>query len=239
MSVEFKSVEIINALRQKVEETTGESHADLTEAVQALIDGYGNTEGGSGSSESFVGVKYSNFDLETKLPTVADARSLDGNGIWSDRMVYGLFWNNSANASGGMNVRLKEIYMPSEPTNLSYTFSKCFNLENVYGNLENVKNIVTAFDGCSALIEVPYMPNLITIGANTFRDCTSLTSLKIYKTLTTFHATAFTGCANLTDIYVPWAEGEVANAPWGAPNENLVIHYNTVYDENHNPIVSE
>lgn len=29
----------------------------------------------------------------------------------------------------------------------------------------------------------------------------------------------------ITDIYVPWAEGAVANAPWGATN--ATIHYNT------------
>lgn len=30
--------------------------------------------------------------------------------------------------------------------------------------------------------------------------------------------------ASVTDIYVPWAEGEVANAPWGATS--ATIHYN-------------
>lgn len=37
-------------------------------------------------------------------------------------------------------------------------------------------------------------------------------------------------------IYVPWAEGEVANAPWGATN--ATIHYNTVYDDDGNPITT-
>jgi hypothetical protein len=36
---------------------------------------------------------------------------------------------------------------------------------------------------------------------------------------------AFYNCRNLLDIYVPWAEGEVANAPWGATN--ATIHYNS------------
>jgi len=35
---------------------------------------------------------------------------------------------------------------------------------------------------------------------------------------------AFSGCTMLTDIYVPWGEGEVADAPWGATN--ATIHYN-------------
>lgn len=34
---------------------------------------------------------------------------------------------------------------------------------------------------------------------------------------------AFNKCTNLTDIYVPWAEGDVGGAPWGATN--ATIHY--------------
>lgn len=41
--------------------------------------------------------------------------------------------------------------------------------------------------------------------------------------------------AAIQNIYVPWAEGEVANAPWGATN--ATIHYNTTFDENGDPIV--
>lgn len=234
MSLELKSVEIINSLKASAESTTGESYTDLTEAVQALKNGYGNaTEGGS---ESFVGVKYYNIDTTSKLPTVADARSLDGNNMRPDRMVYGLFWNMSRNSDGGMNVALKEVYMPSEPTSLGNTFANCASLQTIHGNLENVKNIAATFDGCEALENIPYMPNISSISSSSFRNCISLKVIKLYKKVSSLSSAAFTNCTNLTDIYVPWAEGEVANAPWGAPNENLVIHYNTTYDENHNPI---
>ena len=55
----------------------------------------------------------------------------------------------------------------------------------------------------------------------------------------------FTGLGNIyvganarnIDIYVPWAEGAIANAPWGATK--ATIHYNTVYDANGNPIEEE
>ena len=40
----------------------------------------------------------------------------------------------------------------------------------------------------------------------------------------TLSSKAFQDCSNLTDIYVPWAEGEVAGAPWC--NYNPTIHYN-------------
>lgn len=45
MSVAITSVEKINALKTGIEATTGESYNDLTEAVQALKNGY--RQGGS------------------------------------------------------------------------------------------------------------------------------------------------------------------------------------------------
>ena len=38
-------------------------------------------------------------------------------------------------------------------------------------------------------------------------------------------SSAFDGCTNLTDIKVPWAEGAVANAPWGATNATITYNY--------------
>ena len=243
MSLELRSLEVARLLMQRVETITGKTYSTLTDSIQDLIDGYGNTtEGGSGSSESFVGVKFLEFkdvdgnNIKQTLPTIADARSLDGNNMRPERMVYKLFDNASGNNNGGMFAYLREVYMPSEPNTLHYTFQNCSLLTTIHGNLEQINSITQGFDGCASITEIPYMPNLVTIGANAFRNCTSLTSIKLYKKPTTFNANAFTGCTNLTDIYVLWAEGEVANAPWGAPNENLVIHYNTTYDENHNPI---
>ena len=40
--IELKSVEKINSLKRGIEDVTGETYADLTEAVQCLKDGYGN-----------------------------------------------------------------------------------------------------------------------------------------------------------------------------------------------------
>ena len=81
------------------------------------------------------------------------------------------------------------------------------------------------------------MPNLTEIANAAFRDCKALTEVKIYSNkLTKIATNAFQYCSAIKDIYVPWAEGAVGGVPWGAPNENLQIHYNTTYDENHNPI---
>ena len=57
-----------------------------------------------------------------------------------------------------------------------------------------------------------------------------LSSLLTFQgTPETISKTAFRYCDNLTTINVPWAEGAVANAPWGATN--ATINYNYVAKE--------
>ena len=66
--------------------------------------------------------------------------------------------------------------------------------------------------------------SVISIGAYAFQNCTSLTTLTLKGTPTSIASGAFKACTNLTTINVPWAEGAVAGAPWGATN--ATIHYN-------------
>lgn len=66
-------------------------------------------------------------------------------------------------------------------------------------------------------------------------DKTSLTLIKFRGVPSTVMDGAFRNNNALTDIYVPWADGAVANSPWGATNAK--IHYNTTYDADGNPIV--
>jgi hypothetical protein len=42
---------------------------------------------------------------------------------------------------------------------------------------------------------------------------------------TSIDSSAFTSCSKLTAINVPWAEGEVANAPWSASNATINYNY--------------
>jgi hypothetical protein len=182
------------------------------------------------------------------LPKTADARSLDnilknpneieGNvrQAENDQCLAYMFANTTTNANGAYFGNLEEAYLPSKATSLVCTFQNCANLKNIYGDLSNIRSIGgSAFDKCLSLTSIPYMPNIISIGNNSFRNCTSLTKINLYAAVTSIHTGAFTGCTNLLDIYVPWSEGEVANAPWNATN--ATIHYNTTYDENHNPII--
>jgi hypothetical protein len=69
-----------------------------------------------------------------------------------------------------------------------------------------------------------YVPeNVKTIGSSAFEH-TFFPKIVFYGTPENIDATAFADCPSITDIYVPWAEGAVANAPWGATN--ATIYYN-------------
>lgn len=107
-------------------------------------------------------------------------------------------------------------------------FSQCTSLQTITIP-DSVYSIYDyAFSGCTALQSAVIGSGVHSIGSQyggTFQSCTSLTTVTFNSTPTTIMSGTFTNCSALTDIYVPWAEGEVANAPWGATN--ATIHYNT------------
>lgn len=70
------------------------------------------------------------------------------------------------------------------------------------------------------------IPSTVTnIGKYAFANCTTIKTLYFRGKPNSIRETAFYYCSKIMHIYVPWAEGEVANAPWGATN--ATIHYNS------------
>lgn len=82
-----------------------------------------------------------------------------------------------------------------------------------------------AFHGCTGMTISEIPASVTTIDEDGFYGCTGITSLTFKGTPTTIAGTAFGGCTNLTEIKVPWAEGAVANAPWGATNATITYDY--------------
>ena len=81
------------------------------------------------------------------------------------------------------------------------------------------------FYNCTHLALTSLPEGLWVIGNRAFQGCTSLTSITFKGTPTTIGSAAFNGCTNLTDIKVPWAEGAVSGAPWGARNATITYNY--------------
>lgn len=82
-----------------------------------------------------------------------------------------------------------------------------------------------AFGRCSSLALTEFSKTLTTIEASAFYGCTSLKNITFKGTPTTISSSAFGGCTNLKTINVPWSEGAVANAPWGATNATINYDY--------------
>ena len=82
-----------------------------------------------------------------------------------------------------------------------------------------------AFYGCTKLALTKLPSGIIRIEDHAFNSCIGLTTLTFQRTPETISKTAFSYCNNLTTINVPWAEGAVANAPWGATKATINYNY--------------
>lgn len=83
----------------------------------------------------------------------------------------------------------------------------------------------SAFSGCPNLALTSLPSGITNIGFGVFANCTGLTSITFEGNPKTIHSSAFNGCSNLTTIYVPWSQGQVANAPWGASKATIIYDY--------------
>lgn len=138
------------------------------------------------------------------------------------------------------SLNIEKIILSDERADITqYMAQNCYSLKEVV-NIENITTFGSyCFTECVNFAkDIAFNPNLKSIGTQSFNK-TGIKSAKFQNTdtLPTIANNAFINCKQLTVIYCPWAEGEVANAPWGATN--ATIHYNTTYDENGNPVVTE
>lgn len=77
----------------------------------------------------------------------------------------------------------------------------------------------------TGLQEITIPASVTKISNQAFWTNNLLTSVTFKGTPTEIGTGVFNSCYDLEDIYVPWAEGAVANAPWGA--DYATIHYNS------------
>lgn len=83
-----------------------------------------------------------------------------------------------------------------------------------------------AFYNCNRLALTSLPAGVTSIGYNAFCSCKGIKKVTFEGIPTgTISSSAFNGCTNLTVINVPWAEGAVPNAPWGATNATINYNY--------------
>lgn len=159
--------------------------------------------------------------IEGKGVTVPDGTTLDGMAALIDSVM--------ADDGSFKAVIERTATNPSLPNDLtsigSYAFYGCTNLA-----LTELPSGVTsigsyAFSRCASLALTSLPSGVTSIDGYAFVGCKGLTSLTFEGTPTYINSTAFDGCTDLTTINVPWAEGAVSGAPWGATNATINYNY--------------
>jgi hypothetical protein len=74
------------------------------------------------------------------------------------------------------------------------------------------------------------------IGTSAFSGCSAMRFLIFKGTPSTITTTSFSGCDQLKLIKVPWAEGAVKNAPWGATNAEIWYEWDEEAENNRREI---
>ena len=142
--------------------------------------------------------------IEGKGVTVPDGTLLDGMAALIDAI--------EAGGGGATEPYIEEVYDGNgkliDVTFHGYTIIRTY-----------------AFYNCSKLALTSLPSGITSIGTYAFDGCSSLASLTFEGTPNSIAKTAFSGCTNLTTINVPWADGAVANAPWGATNATINYNY--------------
>lgn len=132
------------------------------------------------------------------------------------KIGYGAFYGRES---------LTSIVVPDGVTEIDNTaFTNCLALTDITLP-ESLINIgAMAFYGC-AMSEITIPDSVQNIRMYSFSVCPNLTTVTLGSGVTSIHAQAFDDSPNITTINVPWAEGEVANAPWGAVNATINYNY--------------
>lgn len=84
-----------------------------------------------------------------------------------------------------------------------------------------------AFLGCGTLVLSKLPASLASLGTSAFSANRALRAITFRSTPSTIGLSCFYNCTNLATIRVPWAEGAVSGAPWGAPATTQIIYNST------------
>lgn len=118
-------------------------------------------------------------------------------------------WHNNITTIGSSAFRLSTIGLTIANTELPTS------LRTIAGNAFYNQQI--------PISKIP--ANITNVASNAFTNNLALKTITFEGTPSNIYSTSFSGCNNLTTINVPWAEGAVANAPWGAVNATINYNY--------------
>ena len=194
--------EKLKAIADAIRSKTGETELLTLDAMPSAIEGI--QTGGGGSDAELIAL-FEGTATEFTVP--------NGCTEIRQRLFYGY-------------ANLVSISLPDGITNIGeYAFYGCSNLvlTSLPSNLEIIANY--ALSNCTKM-ELKSIPNSVKeVNICSFAYCHGLSTITFEGKPTMISSRAFQNCSNLKTINVPWAEGAVANAPWGATNATIVYNY--------------
>jgi hypothetical protein len=166
---------------------------------------------------------YATINLPNGVTKIAD------NSFSGYRLISGVNIPNTVTSIGSyafMNCIYFSTTLSNSITSLgSGAFYGCNNLvlTELPSNLTTIPQ--SCFNSCKK-ITITTIPQSVTrIEEYAFSNCIGLTDLTFLNTPDYLSPNAFAGCYNITTIKVPWSEGAVSGAPWGASNATIVYNY--------------
>lgn len=232
MSIEYEARKVIDRLKKSAEETTGESYVTLTEAHQALKNGYGTGSGSVTLEKPYMDsrllknlVGFNADDIHIALVPYVDSSNVENfeKCFYCTQLTSIPNWNfskgnrfystfESSEITGEVTLNLPEaIYN-------NYIFRDCYNLTKVNITAPKALSFAAAFSGCEALTEVNLNGSgvLATSYNQAFMDCENLkkiTGVDFVKT--TSNTSTFDGCYALEILELaPGAKVNVSNNTW-------------------------
>lgn len=185
-----KNLEVVQGLIDQSNTTTGKEDTTLTNAVNSLVEGYG--QGGSDFWRMYDGLQYYNYkfaymtNLET-IPYIDTSLATD--------CTY-MFYNNKSI----QNVSNMDL---SKCTNFSYAFSNCPSIQNVSNiDLSNCKNFTSTFTH-SSITDVKIKLSKATLFNYMFSGCDYLTNVTLEGQIKPESISSmFTDCTELKELSV-------------------------------------
>lgn len=261
MSVNLKCVDIIRNLVASISAVTGESHSNLTEAVQTMKNAYG--QGGDNKfkeynagtltevnaedfgdatqirSYQFVGLtSLVNVEIPNAITNIGSGAFNGCTGIQRLRMpISATLGTNAFNNVTGIKTMIFNVGTSVCP---NYTSSN-YKTTPWYISRANVSEIIIqegvttigtyAFADLTALTNV-YIPSTVTeIGYYAFRGCSELTKVALPSGITKLNNSLFQNCSKLTSVSIPKSVTEIGDMVFYSCSALTDIYYEGTEEE--------
>lgn len=177
-------------------------------------------------------LKTAGKQCEEDITVIPELETSGGDNFPADKYFEG--GHAEVNLPNATKIKSHAFYKDTVITNISMpnateigesAFDGCYGLalSSLPSNLRLIAK--QGFYDCYAITIDTIPPTIEELAYRSFGYCTKLRTLTFKGTPQTINSTTFYACTNLKTINVPWAEGAVSGAPWGATNATINYNY--------------